>query len=172
MPLHGHVRAARILVRVNLVRSLYDRWQSRLHEVTAFGVIGGVNFLLDLLLFNLFYGVFGIPALTARGCATVISASSSYFMNKHWTFRGRNDNDRRREVLLFVAFSVAGLLIQWGFLGLFKFVLGLDNIFWVNLGNIMGVGVAMFFRFWAFNKFVFLQAPPAEESREKEPTPV
>ncbi|WP_163508783.1 GtrA family protein [Fodinicola acaciae] len=159
---------------MNLVRSLYDRWQSRLHEVTAFGVIGGVNFLLDLLLFNLFYGVFGIPSLTARGFATVLSASSSYFMNKHWTFRGRNDNDRRREVILFIVFSAAGLLIQWGFLGMFKFVLGLDNIFWANLGNIMGVAVAMFFRFWAFSKFVFLQAPPAEETaeREKEPTPV
>ena len=61
MPLHGRVRAVRILVRVNLVRSLYDRWQSLLHEVTAFGVIGGVNFVLDLLLFNLFREVFGNP---------------------------------------------------------------------------------------------------------------
>jgi putative flippase GtrA len=135
-------------------------------------VIGGVNFVLDLLLYNLFYAVFGIPSLTARGFATVLSASSSYFMNKHWTFRGRNDNDRRREVLLFILFSAIGLAISWGFLGTFKFVLGIDNIFWNNIANIMGVAVAMCVRFWAFSKFVFLQAPPAEESREKEPTPV
>jgi putative flippase GtrA len=158
---------------VNLVRSLYDRWQRRLHEVTAFGVIGGVNFVLDVLLFNLFYIKFGIPLLTARGCATAISATSSYFMNRHWAFRHREDNGRRREILLFFAFSVAGLLIQWGILGIFKFGFGLDNVYWANIGNIMGVAVAMFFRFWAFSKFVFL-APKTDQpaNREKEPTPV
>jgi putative flippase GtrA len=168
------VHASRILDRVNLVRSLYDRWQSRLHEVTAFGVIGGVNFVIDLLLFNLFYSVFGIPLLTAKVFSTIISATTSYFMNRRWTFKDRTDSGRRREYMLFFFFNAAGLGIQLAILGLFKFILGLDTPVWANVGNVLGVAAAMVFRFWTYSKFVFLASKTEEAAgeQEKEPSPV
>jgi putative flippase GtrA len=152
---------------VDLIRRGIDRWNSLLAEGGKFGIIGAINFGLDMLLYNVFYAC-GIPLLTAKGLATVCSSTSSYFMNKHWTYKDRPRQNVHREYILFFLFNAIGLAIQWGFLGLFKFVLHVETPFWNNVGAFLGIALGTLVRFWTYRKFVFLQpeTDPSDDERE------
>lgn len=155
-------------VAVDLIRRGIDRWNTLLKEGGKFGIIGVINFGLDFLLYNVFYA-FGITLLTAKGLATICSATSSYFMNKHWTFKDRPKQNIHREYILFFLFNAIGLGIQWGILGFFKFVLHLETPFWNNFGALLGIGLGTLVRFWTYRKWVFLQPEsPAADDDDRE----
>lgn len=150
-------------MRVRFALRLYDRWRRLIHEMGAFGIIGVINTVLDLAVFNLFAYVFGIPALVAKCLSVVVSATSSYFMNRHWTFRHRSRRELHREYLLFFAFNAIGLLIALAVLGLFLYVLHLDSPGWGNVANLIGLVLGTVFRFWSYRTFVFLK-PPSDDA--------
>jgi putative flippase GtrA len=133
------------------VRSL---WQ----EIAAFGAVGAVNYALDVGLFNLLItnGLQEKP-LTAKGIATVVAATSSYFMNRHWTWRHRARRGVLREYGTFIALSAVALLITVGCLAFGEYVLHQDSLLARNIwGNVVGVGAAMVWRFWSYKRWVFL----------------
>jgi putative flippase GtrA len=55
--------------------------------------------------------VFGWPAIGAKTTSVAVAATSSYFMNRHWTFRHRARTGLRREYTLFFLLNGVGLLI-------------------------------------------------------------
>lgn len=128
----------------------------------AFGVIGVINTILDTALLNLFTLVFGIPSVPSKCLAVVFSATSSYFMNRHWTFRHRSRRSARREYVLFFTFNAVGLLIAIAVIRLFDTVLGLTGPGWLNVANLIGLVLGTLFRFWAYRTFVFLKPADAD----------
>src|SRR4029453_4262383 len=83
---------------VNLVRSFVDRWHMLIREMAKFGIIGVLNTLLDFVVCTLLRF---IGPIKAQVISTIIAATSSYFMNRHWTFRHRARSGVRREYVLF-----------------------------------------------------------------------
>jgi putative flippase GtrA len=149
-------------VAVARARSLYATFESVVHEVAKFGVVGAINYVLDVGLFNLLLAEgLGHKPLTAKAIATVVAATSSYFMNRHWTWRHRARSGLVREYGLFIALSTVALLITIGCLAFGEYALGqtswLARNFW---GNVVGIGAAMVWRFWAFKRWVFLEPEP------------
>ena len=144
------------------VKTFYTVFQSLIHEIAKFGVVGAVNYVLDVGVFNLLLaeGLHGKP-LTAKTVSTVIAATSSYFMNRHWTWRHRERTGLVREYGLFILLSAVGLAITVACLGFGEYVLHehswLARNFW---GNVVGVAFGMVWRFWSFKKWVFLEAEP------------
>jgi putative flippase GtrA len=144
------------------VRRLYETFQILVHEIAKFGIVGAFNYILDVGLFNLLLtqGLHHKP-LTAKTISTVIAATSSYFMNRHWTWRHRARRGLWREYGTFIVLSAVALAITLGFLAFGQYVLHQDSLvarnFW---GNIVGVGAAMIWRFWAFKRWVFLEPEP------------
>lgn len=132
-------------------------------EVAKFGVVGAVNYVLDVALFNLLLaeGLEHKP-LTAKTISTVVAATSSYFMNRHWTWRDRARSGFLREYGMFVALSAIALVITLGCLAFGEYLLHenswLGRNFW---GNVVGVGTAMIWRFWSFKRWVFREPPAA-----------
>jgi putative flippase GtrA len=142
-------------VRSSLIR---PAWQRLMVEVGKFGTVGAVNFALDLLIFNvLLFTIFEHLPIVAKATSTVIAATSSYFMNRHWTWKDRARTGTRRELVIFLALSAIGLGITEACLLVSHYGLGLvtkldDNI----SANVVGLVLATLWRFWSFRRWVFV----------------
>ena len=60
-----------------------------------------------------------------------------------------------------------GLAIQAGAVALVKYGFDSTDTFVLNVANIVGLGVAMVFRFWAYSRWVWKLVQPAEPSLEQ-----
>jgi putative flippase GtrA len=143
-----------------------DKVGHLLHELAKFGVVGAVAFVVDVAVFNLLLfhssGFLHGKPVTAKAVSTVIATVVSYLGNRFWTFRHRQSTGSPREYVLFFALNGVGLLITEACLAFSHYVLGLDSQLADNLSaNVIGVGLAMLFRFWAYRRWVF---PEQEDS--------
>jgi putative flippase GtrA len=154
---------------VNLLRRLYDGWRKVIHEFTKFGIIGLVNTVVDYAIFNALYD---IGPLKAQVVATIVAATSSYFMNRHWTFRDRARSGLRREYVLFFLFNGIGLAIALAVLGFTKYGLGYDSQLAGNVAKTVGLVLGTLFRFWSYRRWVFLHPEDAIYASETDPEPV
>ena len=121
---------------VNFVRRVRDRWHALIKELTKFGIIGVVNTVLDFAVWN---ALLFIGPIKAQVVSTLISATSSYFMNRHWTFRHRARSGLRREYLLFFGFNAVGLLITAGILGIASYAFGVENVAALNVVKLFAI---------------------------------
>jgi putative flippase GtrA len=145
---------------MRLVRLLPDRWQKFAREAAKFGIVGGVNTVINYAVFNaLALTVFVDGQLKATVIATVIAAISSYLMNRYWTYRDRPKSAMRREYILFFAFNTTGLAIELGVLAAAKYGLDIHGLLALNVAKTVGVGLATIFRFWSYRTFVFQPVP-------------
>ncbi|MFG1952224.1 GtrA family protein [Micromonospora sp. NPDC048830] len=150
---------------MRLVRLLPERWQKFLHEALKFGVVGGINTVINYAVFNaLALTVFENGQLKATVVATVVATITSYLMNRHWTYRDRPKSAMRREYALFFLFNATGLLIELGVLAAAKYGLGMTSLLALNVAKTAGVLLATLFRFWSYRTFVFQPAPAAPEA--------
>lgn len=148
---------------MSAVRALYDRFQVLIHEVAKFGIVGAFNAVLDIALFNWLHFSVGIGPLTSKTLAVVVAATSSYFMNRHWSFSHRARTGIRREYVLFVILSGIGLAIALTCLGFTRYVLGRTDPLSLNIAaNVVGLGLGTLWRFWSFKRWVFLPATDPE----------
>ncbi|MGY0006242.1 GtrA family protein [Micromonospora sp. I033] len=149
-----------------LVRLLPERWQKFIHEALKFGIVGGINTVINYAVFNaLALTVFRDGQLKATVVATIVATITSYLMNRHWTYRDRPKSALRREYVLFFLFNGAGLVIELGVLALAKYGLGVNSLLALNVAKTGGVLLATLFRFWSYRTFVFQPVPKhAEET--------
>jgi putative flippase GtrA len=144
--------------QVNLVRTLLDRWHRLIRELAKFGIIGLVNTVVEIAIFNLVQiaVLLGPAPLKAKVIATAVATTTSYFMNRHWTFRHRERSGLRREYVLFFMFNGIGLVLQLGLLAIAKYAFHLeDNLLWINIVNLFCIGISTLFRFWTYQTWVF-----------------
>ena len=147
---------------MRLVRMLPDRWQKFAREAAKFGIVGGVNTVINFVVFNaLALTVFENGQLKATVVATIVATCSSYLMNRYWTYRDRPKSAMRREYLLFVLFNTTGLAIELGVLAAAKYGLGIHGLLALNVAKTVGIGLATVFRFWSYRTFVFQPVPAA-----------
>ncbi|GGM19416.1 hypothetical protein GCM10011608_00030 [Micromonospora sonchi] len=149
-----------------LARLLPERWQKFLHEAFKFGLVGGINTVINYAVFNaLALTVFVDGQLKATAVATVVATITSYLMNRHWTYRDRPKSALRREYVLFFFFNGVGLLIELGVLAAAKYGLGVTGLLALNIAKTGGVVLATLFRFWSYRTFVFQPAAPPEAAQ-------
>lgn len=150
---------------MRFLKSLYERFAALVHELTKFGTIGAVAFVIDTGLYNLFLLVIDWGPMTSKVLATVVSASFAYVGNRFWTFRHREQSGLRREYFLFFLLNGIALLFGVLVIGFTSLTLKLNDPVSLNIANIVGVGLGTLFRFWSYKKWVFLEATtpiPAE----------
>lgn len=155
---------------MRILRLLPERWQRFIREVLKFGTVGGINTVINFAVFNaLALTVLADGQLKATVIAAVVATTSSYFMNRHWTYRDRPKSAIRREYVLFFLFNITGLLIEVGILALAKYGFGITGLLALNIIKIFGLVLGTIFRFWAYRTFVFRPASPTASAVEPEP---
>ncbi len=77
----------------------------RVSELSRFGSVGLVAYVVDLGLFNLLrFGpgeLLGEKPLTAKGVSVVVATLVAWFGNRYWTFAHRRTAARGRELAAF-----------------------------------------------------------------------
>lgn len=138
-----------------LREELRATWRILLKEISAFGTVGFINLGVDIAVFNLCWQVFGLGALTSKVIATAISATSAYFMHRHWSFSHRARTGFRREYLLFFFFNAVALVFGLAVIAGARYGLGATDVLALNLANLLGIGLGSLFRFWSYKRWVF-----------------
>ncbi|MFE5329230.1 GtrA family protein [Embleya sp. NPDC056575] len=132
-------------------------------EISRFAVVGGAGYSVDVVLFNVLRALLDVSALPAKLVSLSVATMVAYLGNRRWTYRERTvsgaAHDAGRQLLLFVGWSLGGLVIQVGCLWVSRHVLGFDSLLADNLsGNVIGMALATGFRFWGYRTWVFRAA--------------
>lgn len=157
------------------MRALYRRWRTVIGEAWRFGIVGAANVVINFVVFNaLALTLFPGGELKANIVATAFATTTSYAMNRGWTFRHRKTSRISREYVLFFVFNALALGIELAVMGAAKYGLGLTTLLTLNLAKATGLGLGTVFRFWTYRSFVFHGKPePAAAVAEPavEPAP-
>lgn len=133
-----------------------------LRQLVSFGLVGGVGFVVDVVVFNTLRSTVLDPHLVHSGpiIAKVISTSLAIVLNwlgnRLWTFRSERRTDVLREGVEFAAVSLIGAGIALGCLWLSHYVLGFTSIIDDNIAtNVIGLGLGTAFRFALYRWWVY-----------------
>ena len=98
----------------SLLQRLVEAWRSRAlpAKAVSFAIVGVVNTLIDVNVFAIAYGIFGIPLIPANGLAWLVAVSFSYTANAMTTFGPESGQVLRiRDYLRFVMSGAVGGLV-------------------------------------------------------------
>lgn len=159
--------------------SFRERLRRLAVEAFKFATVGGLGYIVDVGLSNvLAYGIGSVPALLggspikAKVVSTILAMIVVWIGNKLWTYGDRNTDSNLRGVVLFTLVNMAGMIISVLPLGVTWYLLGMHDQLTYNVStNVVGIGLAMLFRFYAYRTWVFKDqsAPAAEVVVELEP---
>ncbi|WP_256974965.1 GtrA family protein [Streptomyces sp. CS159] len=131
-------------------------------EAGRFGAVGAVGWVVDTAVFNLCLNVLDLQTVRSGVISNAVAIGVNYLGNRYWTYRYHDKSHYTREATLFVLFSGVGMIIQNGVLALSHYGLGYTSTLADNLAkNLVGLGLASGFRFWAYRTWVF-----REQSRD------
>lgn len=137
-------------------------WRLLLKEISAFGVVGAVCFVLDVGLFQVLYVHAGVDAVLAKLISTLVSTTAAYFGHRHWSFSHRARTGLRREYTLFVAINGLTLLLGLAIVWLVRYPLGQEGALVLQAANIASIALGTLLRFLAYRQWVFVDpAHPA-----------
>ncbi len=161
-------------IRSDRSAQLLGRLRRGIGEISRFGAVGIVAFIIDVGLFNILVhvgspGVLADRPLTAKTISTVIATMFAYQANREWTWKDRQRRGWVREYSLYFLLNAVGLVITLVPLAISRYVLDLQSALADNISaNIIGVGFGTLFRFWAYRRWVF---PAVEEEPEVSGSP-
>jgi putative flippase GtrA len=134
-------------------------------ELLKFGIVGGTTFVIDNGIWYLLkLTVLQSKPITAKAIAIIIATIVSYILNREWSFRTRGGRETHHEAALFFLVSGVAVVINLIPPYISRYVLDLEvphvTRFVQELadflsGSIIGMLLAMFFRFWGFKRWVF-----------------
>jgi putative flippase GtrA len=156
---------------MGLIRDLYTRFRVLIHETAKFGVVGGLAFVLTIILVNAFHSGAGLGEITSATIANALATVFAFVGNKFWAFRHRKGSHWGRETVLFFFFNGVGIGITDGVVAAAHNGLGLTGNVSYNVANVVGIGLATLFRLYCYRRWVFLYADgdaPAAEQLEPE----
>jgi putative flippase GtrA len=132
-----------------------------LKELGAFGVVGGLGFVLDVGIFQLLYSN-GVGAVTAKAISTVVAMTVAYIGNRYWSFSHRSRSTVRREFLLFAVINGVTGVLNLAIVAFARYALHQDSAVMLQAANVFGIGVGTVIRYGSYRKWVF----PAEQADE------
>ncbi|WP_040797152.1 GtrA family protein [Nocardia higoensis] len=144
-------------------------------ELLKFATVGAITWFIDTgVVYAVKLTVLGEKPLTARLLGVLIATIASYVLNREWSFRTRGGRQRSHEAALFFAVSALGIGVTMipQAISLYVLDLRVPHVSPVTqavanfvTGQILGVLLAMVFRFWAIRRFVFPDDLHAQQER-------
>lgn len=96
-----------------LTRLLGPRRAAIAQEFLRFGVVGTIGFVVDTAVL---YGALALGAglYLGRAVSYVVAATTTWALNRAWTFRGRGGGTAGRQWALFVVVNLGGFVLNYG----------------------------------------------------------
>lgn len=132
---------------------LHDNWS----EIVKFLTVGGMNYLVDLTVFNLFLLALAPQwPLFDKCVAVAVATTFSWIVNRSWTFKGRGGHGVVKEAALFVLVNVIGAIPPLGCLWISHYLLGLTSPLADNISaNVVGLVLGTALRYVLYKTVVF-----------------
>lgn len=148
---------------MTVVRSLYNRFEHLVHELSKFGVVGAVALVVNMGVFNVYLIAAPSKQIFAKVVATIVATCVAYVGNRYWTYKDREKIDRRREMFFFFLINGVAMVIEVMFVFISKYGLGQDGPLAVNIASyIFGLPLGMLFRLYCYRTFVFPEGAEPE----------
>jgi len=146
-----------------LVRRLRSSWRQLVKELSAFGVVGGVCFLIDVGLFQLLYAHVGLGAVTSKFLATTVSMTAAYVGHRYWSFSHRSRPGLRQEYVRFLAINVVTLLMGLGIVAAVRYGLDQEGALVLQIANVASIVLGTLIRYLSYRRWVF----PAHDDEDR-----
>jgi putative flippase GtrA len=135
---------------------LRGSWRLIAKEVAAFGLVGAISFVVDLVIFNTLLHNGSGPNI-AKICSTIVATSFAYFCNRYWSFSHRARTSLRRETAYFFGINLFTLLLSLAVISIVAYPMHYKHdTFVMNVTNLITIAIGTVIRFDAYKRFVFL----------------
>jgi len=141
---------------MTVLSRLRERYDVLAREMAKFGTVGALAFVVDLSVLNVLSVGLDVPELRSKVAASVAATCVAFALNRHWTFRHREQQGLGRESILFFALNAVGLTISLVVIGAVTYGFDLTGALALNVANVLGTGLGTLFRFWSYRRFVWL----------------
>lgn len=136
-----------------------------MREIAAFGVVGGIAFVIDVALFQFLYAYVGVDAVATKFLATTVSMTAAFVGHRFWSFSHRARTGLRREYLRFAGINGLTLLLGLAIIWFVRYPLGQEGVLVLQAANVLAICVGTVVRFLAYSQWVF----PGDASSAEEP---
>jgi putative flippase GtrA len=135
---------------------LYDRVSRHesIHQFVKYALIGGVNVLLHLGIFNLLVWA-GLYHLAANAIGFFVGSTNSFIWNKVWAFRDPSRDAVIRQYLTFVFFTLVGLGLHTATFWLWLKVFGDNGRIGENIALLLAIPVSVLWNFNSYRRWTF-----------------
>ena len=123
-----------------------------LTQFGKFGFVGIVCFIIDYGLMILLTEFFNVPYLISCGLSFSVSVVVNYYLSMKYVFVSRDDLSKKKEFVIFVALSIAGLILTELLMWLMVSKLAIHYMF----SKIVVTGIVMIFNF--VTRKIFLES--------------
>ncbi|MFR2393816.1 MAG: GtrA family protein [Varibaculum cambriense] len=129
----------------------------RLTRIIKFCLVGGMNYLVDVSVFNLLMvSWLASHPLTSKILAAAVATVFSWVVNRQWTFRSHRTDNRLQEFIGFAVVNVLGMVPAVICLGVSHYLLGLTSLLADNISaNIIGLILGTILRFFLYEHLIF-----------------
>ena len=139
----------------------FSFWLRSFGQLMRFGLVGGMNTAIDLLVFNCLFWLFPtsnlLISLMFNTIAYSIGAINSFLLNKYWTFEHRR-TITAKEVSRFVVTTLLGIvcnnLLLWCANVLLASLIG-NSLLWANASKVMAIAGTVFISYLGMRLWVF-----------------
>ena len=96
--------------------ALASLWQATVgrSQLLRFVIVGGFGFLVDAGVVSLLVATTGLGLYWGRLVSFLCAASTTWVLNRNFTFRGHGSDNRVREWGKFLVVSIGGAIINYG----------------------------------------------------------
>ena len=145
------------------IRSLAGAYRHLVKELSAFGVVGAVCFLIDVGLFQLFYAYVELGAVTSKFLATAVSMTVAYVGHRYWSFSHRARPGLRQEYVRFLAINVVTLLLGLVVVASVRYGLDQESALVLQIANVGAIVLGTLVRYLSYRRWVFPPHGGAED---------
>ncbi|HIR59196.1 MAG TPA: GtrA family protein [Candidatus Onthousia excrementipullorum] len=122
---------------------LSKKHENLLIQIFKFAIVGGIATVIDFVFLYIFREFCHFPVLISNTLSFCISVIYNYIASVKWVFDVNKEKDAKKQFIIFIVFSVMGLLLN-------------DLIMWISvdflsiyylLAKIIATSIVMIFNF-------------------------
>jgi len=121
-----------------------------IQQVFRFSIVGVIAFIIDYCCLLFSAEVLNINYLASAAIAFSVAALSNYFLSKKWVFFYKKKLNKVFEIMVFIALSIVGLLLNQLFMWIFTDKLFIDY----RISKIFAVVIVMVWNFFSRKRFL------------------
>lgn len=144
-------------------RRLGPTWRLLIKELSAFGIVGAVCFVLQVGAFQGLYAHLHVGAVTSNLVATVFSMTVAYVAHRYWSFSHRARTGVAREYVLFAVINGVTLLMGLALVGFVRYGLHQDRPLILQIANVTSIVLGTAVRYFGYRRWVFPAHPVGPE---------